>query len=128
MSKGYGFHNHLVVNLGYQGVVTGNGSSAAISCVQFYLPVRSMLIGIYPHCYSCATGGTSAINVLADGNKVTTSGVSLSSGTTSGSNTSILGQYQKHDAGTIFGLCQNTTNSVQITNPGATLVFRTLQA
>lgn len=120
----YGFHNHMVVTLGYQGTVTGNGSSRAVSCSKFYLPMHAHLVGIYGSATSVATGGTSTLNVLAGAAKVTTSGLALSSGTTSAANVSILTSYISSDAGTLFSLVENTTNAVQIVNPAVQLWFR----
>jgi len=126
----YGYHNRIVANLGLIGALTGNGSSRAVSCVGFYLPCHAQLVGIYGHCSACATGGTSTLNVCCGGAtyKATTSGCALSSGTISAANTSILGNYAKHDAGVVFTLTETTTNGVAVTNPGVTLVFRSLDA
>ena len=71
-----------------------------------------------------ATGGTSTLNVLAGSSKVTTSGLALSSGTTSAANAVILTSYISSDAGTLFSLVENTTNSVAIVNPAVQLWFR----
>jgi len=120
----YGFHNHMVVTLGYQGTVTGNGSSRAVSCGKFYLPMHAHLVGIYATCLTCASAGTSTLNVLAGTNKVTTDGLALSSGTTSAANVSILPSYASSDAGTLFSLVENTTNAILVVNPTVTLYFR----
>ena len=128
MAKAYGYHNHLVVSLDAPGNTAGTGSSATITGCKFYLPVKAMLVGIYATATSATSVDAGTINVLAGSSKVTTSGITIVSGTLSGANTSILGNYAKHDAGTIFSLCQNATNTKNIANLSVQLFFRTMKA
>jgi len=128
MAKAYGYHNHLVPTLAAPGNTAGTGSSATLASCKFYLPVRAILLGIYATATSATSVDTGAINVLAGSTKVTTSGITIVSGTLSGANTAILGNAQKHEAGTIFALCHNATNTKNIANLSVQLVFRTLKA
>jgi hypothetical protein len=70
-----------------------------------------------------ATGGTSTVNVLADGSKVTAAGLAISSGVLSASTTAIASSYILSAAGTIFTLCQ-TTSTVALSNLSVQLWFR----
>lgn len=122
----YGFHNHMCVPIGNVTALTGNGSSRAVSCAGFYLPVASRLAGISAcvRSHDLATAETSVINVLVDGTKVTSSGLSLSSGVTSVANTSIITSYLTSTAGSIFTLCETTESGKILNYCNVTLWFR----
>lgn len=124
----YGYHNHLIGNILAPGNTAGTGSSATLASCKFYLPVKSLLVGIYATATSATSVDAGVINVLKDGTKVTTSGITIISGTISGSNVSILGDQAKCEAGSIFTLCHNATSAKNIVDLSVQLVFRTMKA
>ena len=118
-----GYNNHLVITLGYQGDITGNHGSRAVSGMQFYLPMSARLTHICGSVSAIGTGGAATVNVLAGGAKVSSAGLSFSSGVLSGSNAAIKSSYILSAAGTIFSLCEHTT-TVALSNLSVQLWFR----
>jgi hypothetical protein len=86
--------------------------------------MHAHLVGVYATATAVSTGGYSTINVLAGSSKVLDSGLALSSGTISATSVTIKSTYASSDAGTIFSLCENTTNGVIVSNLAVQLWFR----
>jgi hypothetical protein len=124
----YGYHNHVVAQLHNDGAVSGTGSAVAFVAPKFYLPFKAELVGFYCSATAKEATKTDTIHVRAGGTNVTTSGVAMASGTTSGSTTSILGNYKVHDAGTLFDATATGSTGLTTTNCGVVLWFRSRKA
>lgn len=124
----YGYHNHVTAQLHNDGAVSGTGSAVAFVAPKFYLPFKAELVGYYVSYTAKAATKTATVHVRAGGSNVTTSGVTCASGTTSGSTTSILGNYKVHDAGTLFDATETGSTGLTSTNAGVTLWFRSRKA
>jgi len=121
---GYGYHNHFMALLHSDGAVSGTASAVALVGPKFYLPIKAELVAIYASCTAKETTKSDTIHVRAGGTNVTTSGIVMASGTTSGSNTTILGNYKVHAAGTLFDATENGDATLTTTNLGVILHFR----
>lgn len=121
-----GYHNHLVVSLGYQGQITGNANLRAIACPSFVLPFRARLVGVSAVSTAISSAGTAFIYILANGTSVLTTYLTLTNADPHSASATILGDYVKHEAGTIFTIKENTTNSKTLDNPSVQLWFRSL--
>lgn len=125
---GYGYHNHIVVQLHNDGAVSGAASATALVAPKFYLPVKAELVGFYCSCTAKNANKSDTIHVRAGGTNVSTAGVVMASGTTSGYTETILGNYKVHAKGTLFDATHNGDLGLTTTNLGITLLFRSRQA
>lgn len=123
----YGKFNRIVLNLGYQGQITGDGIDNAVNGCHAVLPVKAKLVAAYISCTACAA--TAAKISVYQGSTKVVDQFTLTSSTKSGEMTITSSQEGVlFPAGSEFSLKEQTTATQTVDNPSVQLVFRVYEA
>ena len=123
----YGKFNRIVLQLGYQGQITGDGSDNAVSGCHVLLPAKAMLVDARVSCSACGAT-TSKISVYKGTTKICDQ-FSLSSSTKTGQMTLTAAKSGTiYDAGSEFSLKEETTNGGPVDDISVQLTFRAYEA
>ena len=124
---GYGKFNRIILQLGYQGQITGDGNDNAVDGCHVLLPAKAMLVGARVSC--TATNATAAkVSVYQGATKVADQ-FTLTSSTKTGEMTLTAAKKGTiYDAGSEFSLKEQTTATKTVDNISVQLEFRAYEA